>query len=475
MMASRTVTTNQLRRYGEILGSIATEASDDFGSTVRERAAELAEEYGDVPGWPNEIAHGFRDYAAETMVEKWEAYSDASSSVGSMMYEETVGDSDGSEVMMTDTVVASRAEASAQYWAESLFGDDADIDRFIDGCASFVERNVRHAADVQTMEEAVAGAKAGKRVRFARVPQGPSCGFCIMLASRGFVYATEESAGAFNQWHDRCDCEVIAGYPGLKVEGYDYKGMYARYRQCLATIGGIDQLQKDWDALSQKEKDGYGKGPRALPMAEDPENDAELRKRYGNNADAVNDYMMQRIVREMNTRDREWLYSGTCEQTRLRNHPVVARIREQYPEAYDEWQAAVSRLSSYKTSQSQRKHVLWTEQYGVASEPPSFFTVDWDREKKLDTKKGKSDTVRAVRELIDEYAGRGYPDITVGGLWVSHAEIVVCDDTIGCNRRTATETRAIKLHYGTADGNIHAVPRFDKGGESDGSGRHEAD
>ncbi len=43
------------------------------------------------------------------------------------------------------------------------------------------------------------------RVRFARVPQGAeTCAFCLMLASRGAVYATEAAAGAFDQWHDSC-------------------------------------------------------------------------------------------------------------------------------------------------------------------------------------------------------------------------------------------------------------------------------
>lgn len=46
--------------------------------------------------------------------------------------------------------------------------------------------------------------------RFARVPQGKTCGFCLMLASRGAVYWTEESAGKFNAWHSGCDCQVIS-------------------------------------------------------------------------------------------------------------------------------------------------------------------------------------------------------------------------------------------------------------------------
>lgn len=47
-------------------------------------------------------------------------------------------------------------------------------------------------------------------VRYARVPQGEeTCDFCLMLASRGFVYLTYESADA--HVHRNCDCIVVAG------------------------------------------------------------------------------------------------------------------------------------------------------------------------------------------------------------------------------------------------------------------------
>lgn len=39
---------------------------------------------------------------------------------------------------------------------------------------------------------------------FARITDGKPCAFCAMLASRGFVYKSEETAGG--QYHDRCGC-----------------------------------------------------------------------------------------------------------------------------------------------------------------------------------------------------------------------------------------------------------------------------
>lgn len=76
-------------------------------------------------------------------------------------------------------------------------------------------------------------ARADPRPRsFARVPSGPTtCRWCVMLASRGFVYATAQNAGESDDFHDNCDCMIIPGsgmadYP----DGYDldeYRRLYA--------------------------------------------------------------------------------------------------------------------------------------------------------------------------------------------------------------------------------------------------------
>lgn len=68
--------------------------------------------------------------------------------------------------------------------------------------------------------------------RYARVPSGATtCMFCAMLASRGAVYLSEESAGAgAHDYHDHCDCTAVAIYSGQALpDGYDpdhYLGVY---------------------------------------------------------------------------------------------------------------------------------------------------------------------------------------------------------------------------------------------------------
>lgn len=64
---------------------------------------------------------------------------------------------------------------------------------------------------------------------YARVPTGSeTCAFCLMLASRGFAYATAQGAGELSKFHGDCDCTIIAS-DGVDPEGYDPDALYEKY------------------------------------------------------------------------------------------------------------------------------------------------------------------------------------------------------------------------------------------------------
>ena len=78
---------------------------------------------------------------------------------------------------------------------------------------------------------------------YARVPMGgETCGFCIMLASRGFVYRSAQTAGEGNHYHSDCRCKVIPGFGGMTVEGYDPSEYARRYYGSLQLTphGAVD-------------------------------------------------------------------------------------------------------------------------------------------------------------------------------------------------------------------------------------------
>lgn len=99
-------------------------------------------------------------------------------------------------------------------------------------------------------------------IRYARVPSGTeTCSFCIMLASRDFIYHTKESAGAVDHYHANCDCLVVPGFPGMEVEGYDPDAYYDQYLKDLEE-GRLskESLRQSAKNAKDKKKASSGKG-----------------------------------------------------------------------------------------------------------------------------------------------------------------------------------------------------------------------
>lgn len=139
-------------------------------------------------------------------------------------------------------------------------------------------------------------------LRWARVPTGPeTCGFCLMLASRGFVYGSERTAGALDHYHRGCDCAVVPGFDGLTgVEGYDPDALYDAYSDSYATLGGREGLRDAWGRLDASDRA------------------ARTARHGGDEGDAFEAFCEERISREIETRDPEWVRSGAkCRVTKM--------------------------------------------------------------------------------------------------------------------------------------------------------------
>ena len=301
---------------------ISRKTLDDFtlqlgnlGDTAEaEVRAKLASRMNDLRVSGADATEELRSLAASVLDANDETYGAASASLGLRVFGETLGTRPGeADELDVAALVRKSNAASARYWAGFLDGTDEGFERFLDGISAKTRRNVTHMADRASAGLAVTinGRRKGAGIRFARIPNGPSCGFCTMLASRGFVYASRKSAGEYTRFHDHCDCRIVAGTKDTQVEGYDPEGMYRRYRMCRATLGTLDDVWRDWEALPDEEKDKYGDAPR-IPVFSDPEKQRELERFAGKNADAFNDYYAHRITAEMDTRDREWLWSGNA-------------------------------------------------------------------------------------------------------------------------------------------------------------------
>lgn len=88
------------------------------------------------------------------------------------------------------------------------------------------------------------------KVYWARVPSsGDACLFCIMLASRGAIYKSYESAGGEEHYHENCRCSIVPFFGGrlqetknggwivrnskTSIENYDPDLYYDEYIEAL--------------------------------------------------------------------------------------------------------------------------------------------------------------------------------------------------------------------------------------------------
>jgi hypothetical protein len=70
------------------------------------------------------------------------------------------------------------------------------------------------------------------KAAYARVPEPGACKFCLMLASRGFVYS-KSTVGDSKKFHGKCRCNAMPVWDETKARveyGYDPDALYDQYR-----------------------------------------------------------------------------------------------------------------------------------------------------------------------------------------------------------------------------------------------------
>lgn len=74
-------------------------------------------------------------------------------------------------------------------------------------------------------------------------PIPPTCGFCLMLISRGPVYHSRTSAGDRHLWHPGCTCKVVPVFSQDRWEGRDqYRDAENLWREATRGWSGKNAL-----------------------------------------------------------------------------------------------------------------------------------------------------------------------------------------------------------------------------------------
>ena len=219
---------------------------------------------------------------------------------------------------------------------------------------------------------------------------------------------SEESAS--HGRHIGCDCVMLPGVPGkTKVDGYDEGGMRDRWARCQKAAG-----VKDGDTWKSRKK----------------------------------------TLKEAATRDREWLLTGACKATRIAANPKAANKKTTNPDAYADWQDAVSRVKTLVNHPNVKMHCEGTKPFDNVKKNSnrilSYYRVPGN---------GDNEKERALQSEIDRLAGTGWPVVTSAGKWRKH-EIVNGVIYAGFDESAGgAETHRAKIHYATGkDARIHMVP-----------------
>lgn len=217
---------------------------------------------------PSMSAEDLQSYAYDAMVQAVQRYGEVAVEVAAQQYDLTASQ------LGLDVAQAERQPVSTDGLDASALMNEVGAERFAEfarKCAERAATRVRKAASRTTVSNAMRDQANG--MRYARVPTGrETCGFCLMLASRGFVYRSKESAGQDVKFHDNCDCRIELGIEGVtKIEGYNVEA----YRQAY------------YDA-----RDACGIGTGDGERGNKAERDA--------------------VCREIELRAREWCWNGTA-------------------------------------------------------------------------------------------------------------------------------------------------------------------
>lgn len=138
--------------------------------------------------------------------------------------------------LVIDPTNEAQVASTVRYAAGHLFGPTPTAALGVLGGA--VQRYVTGAARATITQNT---ARDPAKPRYARVPVGKTCAWCTLLASRGFVYASEESAGWLAHFHDNDDCQIIPDWSDdPRVAGYEPAHLYDLYRSARDASGETD-------------------------------------------------------------------------------------------------------------------------------------------------------------------------------------------------------------------------------------------
>lgn len=202
------------------------------GLSGKAMRAELSRQYA-------AIVREFGGYVAACAVELY-AEVRAGTSLGTR-YDPVQCEPDDSALLSADVNQAVKRSPDLQAALASLSG-------------SAVQRSMAYADETLIQNAKRDPAKP----RYALVPHAGACGFCVMLASQGFVYASDASANRSR--HPSCRCRPVVDFKDYGVVGVSQEAYTAEYEAARDAVKPT--AWEEWSAMTAAEKARYGSKKR---------------------------------------------------------------------------------------------------------------------------------------------------------------------------------------------------------------------
>ena len=217
MMAAPTY--NDVLAFSETVDNVSASAKNAFLRRV-----------GDVDFWDWSLAaEELRAIIEEIVTE----YGLAASELGAQWYEYCRSlNFPGSYIAKVGEVNRGSLMHDVNNEIDKLFDGKVNEGKLVESLGYVVQSSVIYQArDTVTSnleEERLSSLSRGdksfaKKCGYARVTTGSSCAFCVLLASRGFVYASEKSATKTktgDSYHPNCRCVAVPFANAHEISGY---------------------------------------------------------------------------------------------------------------------------------------------------------------------------------------------------------------------------------------------------------------
>lgn len=253
---------------------------------------------------PSASVTDIRDYTIDAIQDSLYVFGDQAKQIANNFFDTLAQQNKSNAVsQIYDNIELQKIDKKVRYYASSIV--KGDNDKFIEDVGDLTSYYVKREAFINMIKNC-----DKNNIRYARVPSGrETCAFCFMLSSRGFVYATKADAGdklSGHEFHTHCDCIVVPGFgvgSGInqdnQIEGYKPTEMVKRYKACYDAInpnGTWEEVYEQWKKSDTE----------------------DTWKKFKNKA----------LVKEINTRDWGWLWSGKVPAITYETPELEKEIKE---------------------------------------------------------------------------------------------------------------------------------------------------